>query len=66
MEAFVLVKDQGTSGVVLEIFSLDAAELLSAQMRKDPSRNHSLHDSAGRSREGLVIELFTFPQDSNQ
>ncbi len=61
-----MVKNPGTSGVLLETVSLDAAEMLSAQMRKDQSRNRSLHDSDGRNREGLVIELFSFPQDSNQ
>lgn len=57
METFILVKDQGASGLVLERFSV-LTQLLSAQMRKDQSRNrntsrnHSLQDPAGRSRAG--------------
>lgn len=39
MEAFILTMNRGTSGIVLDMFTFDAAKLLSAQMRKGQSRN---------------------------
>lgn len=65
---FCFGEQQVTSDVVLlMIASLDAADMLSAQTRKDQI-NHSLHDSAGGRERGqdCLLSTLTFPAESKQ